>query len=168
MKARINKDGKVVIGLPKYYANYAGNFDKQSDDVHKSFGFYPVVEPNYDPKRQRLGNLVFDADNEQFVYELVDINHNIDDIKEQLKSDLKLVMQEISGLVSEIKNIYDPLSITPENLPDEFKQKTQRIAPLHNSILSNIEALDDIDIALEFIVCNEEVEGFLENLRAFL
>ncbi len=168
MKGRINKENKVVIGLPKYYANYAGNFDKQSDEIHKSFGFYPIAVKNYDPKRQRLGNLVFDTDKEQFVYEITPINHNLEDLKEQLKDELKSITQEISGLVLKVKNIYDPLGISPENLPDDFKQKAQELAPLRSSILSDIEALDDIDAALDFVVHNDEVSTLIEELQSFL
>ncbi len=168
MKARRDKNGQIIIGLPKYYKNYAGNFHKQSDDVHKEFGFYPIVEPNYDPKRQRLGELVFDDVKEQFVYELVDVNHNLDDIKERLRGELKLITQEVSDVIIRVKNIYDPLGINPENLPNEFKQKAQQIAPLRSTILRNIEDLSDIDEALDFIVRNDEVNTLIEDLQSFL
>ena len=61
---------KTYRGATKYYAA----FNKSSQEVIESEGFYNVVTPTYDNLSQRLGAIEWDADNSVFTYPVVDID----------------------------------------------------------------------------------------------
>lgn len=170
MKARIDNNGNIkkYLQMPKYWANFAGNFHKQSDEVHESFGFYPVVEPEYNTKLQRLGVLVFNENDKVFEYAIEDIDYNLDELKQGLKDELKELISEVSGIVARIKTIYNPLDLTPENIPDGFKMLVQQLVPIKTRVINDIDSLESIEDALDFKVYSNEANQYLESLKSFL
>ncbi len=71
----INEKIKVFTTLPNKYVsgnlNVAGGFDKLTDEIHRQEGFYPLIEPTYNPETEHLGALYFDDVNQVFTYDLV-------------------------------------------------------------------------------------------------
>ncbi len=170
MKARIDEKGNIkrYPQMPKYWANFAGNFHQQSDEIHESFGFYTVVEPKYNTKLQRLGELVFNDENKVFEYTIEDINYNLDELKQGLKDELKGLINEVSGIVARIKTIYNPLDLTPENVPEDFKTLVQQLVPIKTRVIADIDALETIEDVLDFKVYSNEANQYLTALNSFL
>ena len=72
MKAiNINGEIKVFSNLPNVWQNIL-NFPKASDTVIRSYGFYDVIQPEYDNNLQRLGALYFDGAKRVFTYPVID------------------------------------------------------------------------------------------------
>tara|TARA_B100001059_G_C17582722_1_gene450679 strand:- start:293 stop:748 length:456 start_codon:yes stop_codon:yes gene_type:complete len=58
MKAiEINGEIKVYNSLPNSWKGVMGNFSKLSDEEIKAYGFYDVIQPEYDPIIEELGAL---------------------------------------------------------------------------------------------------------------
>jgi hypothetical protein len=78
MKAKdFNGTIKTWRRLPKTYQGdnkLYMSFDKASDSVQQSEGFYNVIKPSYDSISQRLGSIEFDSENEVFTYPVIDID----------------------------------------------------------------------------------------------
>tara|TARA_R110000803_G_scaffold51477_4_gene106385 strand:+ start:1502 stop:2047 length:546 start_codon:yes stop_codon:yes gene_type:complete len=76
--------------LPKTYQGDSKlymSFNKSSDEVLKSEGFYDVVTPSYDSISQRLGAIEFDEDNDVFTYPVTNID--FDATYEEIGDDLE-------------------------------------------------------------------------------
>lgn len=134
---------------------------------------------------------VYDDASEQLVYstELTDESHpdyphlllkrghwtiiprvfpTIEESKAKHYQDLKDVTQEISSIVSSVKNIYDPLRKNLDNFPIEFENLVNMILPLRQQAISEIEALITEQEAYEYAIRGQQVEGFIEQLKSFL
>lgn len=90
-----------MFGLPKFYTtattSYVGDFDKQSDEVHEAEGFFPVVVPELtDPRLQSYGDMYFDETSKVFTYPVVEIEINLNDLKQQHREAVLEAIREIS------------------------------------------------------------------------
>ena len=56
--------------LPNEWKNHL-NFNQATPELAQSEGFYDLVEPQYNPTLQRLGDIFFDAQNGVFTYALI-------------------------------------------------------------------------------------------------
>lgn len=93
---------------------------------------------------------------------------SIDQSKKKLYSELKVLIGEFSSYVSICKNIYDPLGITPEAIPEDLKNLILQVATLRGRAHNEIEALSTEKEAHEFSLKGEEISGFLNQLKSFL
>ena len=77
MKA-ININGQIKLygRLPKSWGNIIGGFNTLSDEEVKEYGFYDVVNPDFDNATQNFGDIYFDSNNEVFTYSVEDITFN--------------------------------------------------------------------------------------------
>jgi hypothetical protein len=67
MKAiEINGEIKIYNQLPKSWGNIIGGFHLLSDDDLRSYGFYEVTDPEYDPAIEELGELYLE--NNKYYY----------------------------------------------------------------------------------------------------
>ena len=109
IKARLeNGTIKRYVEMPKYWAHYAGNFAEQSDEVHESFGFYPVHFPEFDPQLQTRGEIYWDEVNSVFTYPVTDKS------SEQIEAELNAYLEGLDAQWDEqaakriLKKIMEP------------------------------------------------------------
>ena len=168
MKANII-NGKVEIftSLPNDWKHYL-NFREADEATLRSEGFYDVITPLHDTRHQRLGELIFHEDKKIFIYELEDIIYDLNEIKQRHYNDLFETLKEISSLATHCKNVYDPLGLNPENLPEALRNLILMIAGLRHRAHYEIESLDNIDDALDYVIRGPEIEGLINYLKSFL
>lgn len=173
MKAK-EVDGRIKIfnRLPSKYVseimNIAGGFHLLPIEIHEAEGFFDLIEPAFDPAKQRLGDIYFDDVNEVFTYSVEDIVFNLEDLKNGHRQVVKQVICEMSGLISSIKNIYDPFRTNPENIPEEFKNLLLQLMLLRDRADTEISGLATIDEALNYVVRGPEIERYITQLKSFL
>jgi len=108
MKAKII-NGKIKTGLPKYYKHWAGNFDEQSDEIHKSEGFYDVIRPSINNSTQYLGGIYWDEINEYFTYDvIIKPPLDIEEIRTQKLQQFNNIFDEFTILISRCQLSVDP------------------------------------------------------------
>jgi len=93
MKAR--QEGgtiKKYTSVPKLFKNII-NFNLLSDGELQEHGFYNVVTPTYNSNTQNLGDIEWDADNEQFTYPVIDKtwSQTLAEMKESKIENLKAI-----------------------------------------------------------------------------
>jgi len=130
MKARIeNEQVKVYGTLPKDFMHYL-NFAEADEALLKLEGFYDLITPEYDPEKQRLGDIYFDEVNEIFTYPV--INLTSEELEEELirkiesmadsaesRIDMKLLLKLLSDKLTaasdeeaiEFKSLYKPYRV---------------------------------------------------------
>ena len=130
MKARIeNEQVKVYGTLPKDFKHYL-NFAEADESLLKSEGFYDLITPEYDPEKQRLGDIFFDEEKEIFIYPVVDLTseeleeemiQQIESMADSAESriDMKLLLKLLSDKLTaatdeeaiEFKSLYKPYRV---------------------------------------------------------
>ncbi len=169
MKAKItNGQIKKYAKMPKYFAHFAGNFDTQPDEVHEKFGFYPVVVPEFNPALQAIGNIFFDKANKVFTYPVISKKFDLEELKSNHRQCVLDVIREVSQIASDIKNIYDPLRISPDSIPANFKNLVAQVLPLRQRAMQEIDQLKTVEEALEYVVRGPQVVGYIETMKTFL
>jgi hypothetical protein len=100
MKARLT-GGIIKIGLPSIFSGitgtYPGGFQLQSDEIHRTEGFFDVVTPEYDPVIQRLGEIYFDELNQVFTYPVEDRTDlpTLEEAQAQKRAELKNAVRDL-------------------------------------------------------------------------
>ncbi len=170
MIAKIDKEGNIITypELPRYWANYAGNFHEQSKDIHEKFGFYPVIVPDYNNRLQKLVNLHFNEKKRVFEYDIEDLNITLDDVKKDLRQEVKAFTQSLAAVITQIKNVYDPMNIDSSALPEGFAQLAREGASIRLEILDKIENAESIEETLNLNAFSEDLFRVLEDLRDLL
>ena len=134
--------------MPKYWANYAGNFDVQPDEIHEQFGFYPVYFPPFNPQLQdRSSELLPDLVNIDgklyYTYSVTDKVFDLEALKQGHYDTVDAVSDEISLIVSKVKNIYDPWRSNPENIPVDFVALVDQRIPWMQQAQTEIASLNE-------------------------
>ena len=92
MKAvQINGTIKTHPRTPKSWGNVLGGFNLLSDSDLESYGFYDVIEPDFNEYSQELGNIEFDSENGVFTYSIENITwtESLAELKEKKITNLK-------------------------------------------------------------------------------
>ena len=93
---------------------------------------------------------------------------SLEEIKNNLKKELKEVSLEASSLVTAVKNIYyDPTTDT-YNTPQSFKDLIVQLQSVRQRVLNDIEAFTDSKLAIKFKIRTEEAEQLLQQLKEYL
>ena len=90
MKAiEINGEIKIYNQLPKSWGNIIGGFHLLSDDDLRPYGFYEVVDPEYDSAIEELGELYLE--NNKYHYTIIQKtwSETLAELKEQKLNQLK-------------------------------------------------------------------------------
>lgn len=166
MKAKIeNGIIKVYGAVPGEYKNIM-NFRKADDDVHKAHGFYDVVASEFDPDYWRLGEMYFDTEDQVFTYELVQVP--VEEVQIKLIHDFEMAKKQtrtelLEALLDKMIELHR--NELPEGLVqlwDALLSENQRVNHAIDDLAEN-----DPDTLRKFRIRQEDVEGFLNNIRKF-
>jgi hypothetical protein len=162
MKAKII-DGVISIGpVPSNYKNYVG-FDKMSDELHTSEGFYPVVSPHYNPEYQELGELYFDEENEVFTYKVKLQTLNIEEIREAKKAEFKEIVEKKvmnALLVGGLEKL-----IMGEKIPQELKDKIIALRAREQEVYNAIDSIESPLAMKRFSFDEKEINDHIDGLK---
>ena len=95
MKAiEINGTIKVYNNLPNSWEGVMGNFSKLSEEEIQTYGFYDVVNPDYDSRIQIKSEIYWDSENKVFTYTISDreLSNTLEELKDIRITELKFVM----------------------------------------------------------------------------
>jgi len=95
MKAiEINGTIKVYSNLPNSWGGVMGNFSKLSEEEIQAYGFYDVVNPDYDSRIQIKSEIYWDSENKVFTYTISDreLSNTLEELKDIRITELKFVM----------------------------------------------------------------------------
>ena len=141
MKA-ININGQIKLygSLPKSWGNIIGGFNTLSDEEVKEYGFYNVVNPDFDNATQNFGDIYFDENNEVFTYSVEDIvfNETLAELKESKIESLKEYTNEKLSetdwyVIRKVERDID--------IPQDIQDARNTILSEHNTKESEINAL---------------------------
>lgn len=106
--------------MPKYWANYAGNFAEQSDEVHEQFGFFPVIFPEYDALTQiRASEPHWDDASHVFTYLVTDKS------LEQIEAEQQAYLDSLDAIWDEqaakrlLQKVATPILADEDNLTEQ-------------------------------------------------
>lgn len=124
MKAK-NENGKITTYtvLPSQYRsatlNVLGGFEKMGADIHKSEGFFDVVEPAHNPDTQKLGAIYFDAAKQQFTYPVTDKTDT--ELKAEIEARLDALDAQIdfAAVKRLLQHVAAPLLSAPGTLTEQ-------------------------------------------------
>ena len=169
MKAiKTNGKIKVYTKLPKNWKNFSG-FENASKELLEQEGFFDVVEPVYDQELQRLGEIYFDETKKVFTYPVIQRDFgSLEDIKNRLYRDLKELILEISQIVSAVKNIYDPMRIDNNAIPEDFKTLVSQITGVRNRVINDIEGFTTVEDTIGYKIRTQEASDFIDVLKSYL
>ena len=89
MKAiEINGKIKVYNSLPNSWKGVMGNFNKLSDEEIISYGFYDVIQPEYDPIIEELGDLYLKDNKYYYTVKAKTLSESLPQLKETLINEL--------------------------------------------------------------------------------
>lgn len=157
--------------LPKTYQGDSKlymSFNKSSDEVLKSEGFYDVVKPSYDSISQRLGSIEFDAENEVFTYPVIDIDFDAtyevmgEDMEptgetlpvydiDKLKSDKKVAVNTKAGRLLKPTDWYVIRKSERDiDIPTDIATERADIITKANGFVDAIDALETVESVLRY------------------
>lgn len=172
MKHLIENNKIVKSGIPRNFTRpngeaFWGGYQNMTA-LHDADGWVGEITPAFDSVTHHLGERYYDIDLGKVTYSLIEIEHDLEELKAKHKKDMLIAIREISQLASDIKNVYDPLRINPDNIPEDFKALAQQIILLHQQGYAEIEALSTPVEALNYVVAGPIVKSFIEQLKSFL
>ena len=165
MKAKI-ENGQVrrYIQLPKYYKQWGGNFDIQSDIIHEQEGFYNVEDTVFDADLQNRGDLYFDNSNNVFKYTITN------KILPTLAEAKALKIQELKLAV---RSLYETIQayLTEKQLHEEtpavgIVNKIKEIRTKYQNIKGQIEALLTVEDVIKFALPYAQIGILMDELAA--
>ena len=141
MKA-ININGQIKLygSLPKSWGNIIGGFNTLSDEEVKEYGFYNVVNPDFDNATQNFGDIYFDENNEVFTYSVEDIvfNETLSQLKE---SKIESLRDYTNEKLSETDWYVIRSAERSIDIPQDIQDARAEILSEHNTKESEINAL---------------------------
>jgi len=136
----INGEIKIYSKLPKSWGNIIGGFNTLSDEEAKGYGFYDVVNPDFDNATQNFGDIYFDSNNEVFTYSVEDItfNETLAELKENKIESLKEYTNQKLA-----KTDWHIIRKAERNIdiPQDVQDARAEILSQHNTKESEINAL---------------------------
>lgn len=147
---------QVYSSLPSKYVsnnlNVIGGFDKLPDEVHRQEGFYPLVTPAI-TETQKLGDLYFDEENEQFTYNVIDLSAYEIAMKGWGRPEYAIKITAPAGLIDQYPAIAIWMQIN--NLPIDLAPDGENIILYMNVIKQQHQALFD-SLILDGIITRED------------
>jgi hypothetical protein len=133
--------------LPNKHGNVVGGFDKLSDTELKEYGFYPYVEPEFDPIMQELGALVFIVETET-VTRIV-LEKQID-IATEKAAKICLAKLQANGLLSKTDWYVIRKMERGVDVPEDIQAERAAIITRSNEIETEINALTSVREVLTY------------------
>jgi hypothetical protein len=171
---KINGQIKTWQGIPNKWQNIL-NYNKMDPARHKADGFFPVVMPALDPETQRRGQLIWDAANTYFTYEIIgltqeEINRRAQDkedadeastVVNQRKADGELALDRIFAL---IERKYKNGDITAAQAKAATGQLYPLIEPLYKGLWILVkERMDNATVAAALQPLFNEIKSRVDN-----
>jgi hypothetical protein len=131
-------------------------------------GWRDAIKPEINPLLQVYGEMYFDEIADAVTFEVID---KAIDITAEIQRHYRVVedtIREISGIISVVKNIYDPLRDAPENIPADFKTLVRQVQSLRQRAYDEIEALTTPEEVLNYVVRGPEVDGYINQLESYI
>lgn len=166
MKARAeNGNIKLYSQVPRDYGNIL-NFRSAASQIHQAHGFYDVVQPEYDPDYWRLGELYFDPDSRHFTYELIHVS--VQEVQESLIADFEEAKKQTRTELLEAL-LDKMIELHRQELPEGLVGLWDALVSENHRVIQTIDDLaeNDPDTLRKFRIRQEDVEGFLNNIRRF-
>lgn len=152
--------------LPNKYGNVIGGFDKLSNSKLKDYGFYPYVEPVFDPFSQELAELVFNQSSQTVTRNVV---AKVYDIEQMRVNKLASFEQFSKGFRNEITEMFaeeillNELPVGVVSLLQVLKQRKVEVIAEINGFADN----QDIDSLINYKFESDEVQQFRAALASF-
>jgi hypothetical protein len=148
----ITHNGQIVMGIRSAdYQTLAG------------YGFYPLVTPEFDSRTHKRSNLIqWDETMQHFKYTVESLGVSLDDIKKQLRTRLKGYWKDA---FQEGKPYSDFLKATNQTMPEDVEAKINALYGLLATIKGQINALDNLQDALDYELPMSDINEGLEYLR---
>lgn len=131
-------------------------------------GWRDEKRPEYDPRLQTLGEKYYDPENDIVTFFVVDLTIDLNEVKQRHYDDVTNTVKEISSIVSAVKNVYDPLRDTPQNIPPDFVTLVRQVQALRQRAYDEIAGLTTPEAAVSYVVRGPEVEGYINLLKSFI
>ena len=147
MKAiEINGQIKKFSSLPKVWKNYT-NFQNASTELQQQEGFFDVVVPDYTSGIQELGDLYFDEENNYYTYEVVDLDLDIDEEKE---NKINRVKQKANTLLGETDWYVIRKTERDVDIPDDIETERAAIITWCDACEAEITAFETISEVINY------------------
>lgn len=164
MKHLIKNNKIVGSGIPSIFKRpngeiFYGGYDKMTE-LHYQDGWRDEIIPVYNPKKQELGNVYYDINDDICKYVVVDKVINLTVEKDRLYNDLANLKKEIAVLAMQAKLTYD---IEPKELTDLLSLTRG----LNNIAKAEIDALTEENV-LDYVLRGKQVEEIIKALNSFL
>lgn len=165
MKARI-ENGVITVfeEIPNVWGNHL-NFNQANLSLLQSEGFFDLIEPSYQQKLQQLGEIYFDEVNKVFIYSVVDIEYDLDEL---LKNRLDEFDQFQKTFRREITELYLE-EIALGILPEEVKQLIVVLRQRRDEIIAELQSFRDtenLERLLNYSFHTQETEQFKIMLKS--
>lgn len=166
MKARIeNGSIKTYADVPKDFGHIL-NFRAAGDQIHREYGFFDLVVPDFSPETHRLGGLYFDQKAQVFTYRLVPIE--LEEVKQALLSDFEAAKRQTRmGLLEAL--VDKLIEINRDKLPAELVALYDALAAENQRVTDAIEymAANDPQALRKFRIDPSDVDGFAQEIQKF-
>ena len=138
------------------------NYDKADPAIHYEDGWRAVVFPDYDVALQRLGELIFDEENDHFTYAVID--KSAEELEAERKAMIPASITPSQGRIMLIRmNIFDSINQIIENSNDvelktyweyslSWDRYSQYVLTMANLIGMNDDDLDSFFIDASQII----------------
>lgn len=128
------------------------------------YGFKPLVYPTYNSRtHKRTTTIIEDGDN--YTYEVVSLNKTLDDLKGELKHELKGYWKTA---FSEGKPYTDYIKATNQTMPTDVETEIDSLYTLLDTIKTQINALDTIEDVLAYELPMDDIKEGLDYLRELI
>ena len=169
MKARIeNNTIKIYRRLPRFFhgvtGTYPGGFYKLSSEILEQEGFYDIVEPEYDPYTQKLGEIYFDKENEIFTHP-VEQRTDLPTLEEAKIIKIRELKNAVSSLYQTIQWYVEMKRADNEPIPDTVKTKIRNIKTSYEQQRDNINSHTNVIDVLKYQIPYSAIEDMKSNLE---
>jgi len=164
MKAKIiNGEIKRYSEMPKYFKNWAGSFNTQSNEIHEQNGFFDVVNPEIDSDTEERDGQIF-FDNVKKVFTWLVKNKTLPTLTEAKELKIRELKDAVKGLYTDVQAYVIEKQIHGETIPVVVKNKIKSIRTNYNSIKDEINALNTVVVVIRFKLPYNAIKTLREKL----
>lgn len=137
--------------------------DKQRDDVKAQLGFFPLIIPEYDPlTQQKLSTIEWVEANKHFTYRVVDLDLDIDLIREQKLEELYDAMDQIQAAG---RRYFTMKRDKGESVPSSVQTRAAALYARFDELRSEIEEETDVKKLVRWKVPMDEVKAAINEQK---